>query len=199
MIILTYNGKSLNQRPENNYVNLSQLCATHGKKLNNWTPSKLGKSYLEALSARTQKSVLELIDTTVGGHGGSKTWGHLLAAIGVARWVSTEFGLWCNEHIKTLIETGTTTITDNAEIKSFLINIQEENRQLRQENQQIQQSIFQILDAIQKLQTLDTETTAKEIAQKAEEKLDEYHGKKALEFKRIRERNEINKYLRRNR
>ena len=43
------------------------------------------------------------------------------------------------------------------------------------------------------------ETSSEAIAQKAEEKLDEYHGKKALEFKRIRERNEINKYLRRNR
>lgn len=42
----------------------------------------------------------------IGGSAG--TWGHPLVAIEVARWISPAFGVWCNQHIKILLETGQT-------------------------------------------------------------------------------------------
>jgi hypothetical protein len=44
----------------------------------------------------------------IGGNAG--TWGHPLVAIEVARWISPQFGVWCNLHIKVLIETGSTSL-----------------------------------------------------------------------------------------
>lgn len=113
---LVYNGKSFNQRESDGYVNLGQLCATHGKKFSNWNRLNSSGEYLIALAeslAQNQSSDMssgELIISTIGGKDGSQTWGHPLVAIEVARWISPGFGVWCNQHIKTLIETGSTTI-----------------------------------------------------------------------------------------
>ncbi len=61
MTILTYQGKAFNQREVDGYVNLGQLCATHGKKLNDWNRLKSSKAYLEALSEDTGIPVSSLI------------------------------------------------------------------------------------------------------------------------------------------
>lgn len=103
---LVYNGKSFNQRESDGYVNLGQLCATHGKKQNDWGRLKFSNVYLEALSGATGIPVADLITV----QNGNATWGHPLVAIEVARWISPAFGVWCNQHVKTLIETGSTAI-----------------------------------------------------------------------------------------
>ena len=103
---LSYKGKSFNQRESDGYVNLGQLCATHGKKQNDWGRLKSSNVYLEALSEETGIPVTDLI---IVQHGNA-TWGHPLVAIEVARWINPKFGVWCNQHIKTLIETGSTAI-----------------------------------------------------------------------------------------
>ncbi|MGL4500172.1 MAG: KilA-N domain-containing protein, partial [Planktothrix sp.] len=113
---LTYNGQKINQRADG-YVNLGELCATHGKKYANWSRLDSSQAYLEALAETLTESEshiweankLVIPDTNaIGGYSG--TWGHPLVAIEVARWISPKFGVWCNIHIKTLIETGSTAI-----------------------------------------------------------------------------------------
>lgn len=119
MIDLSYNGKTFNQRESDGYVNLGQLCATHGKKFSEWKRLKSTPEYLRATAETlTQLGVsiptpenLVISDTnTIGGSAG--TWGHPLVAIEVARWISPSFGVWCNQHIKQLIETGITSIPE---------------------------------------------------------------------------------------
>lgn len=117
MINLSYNGKSFNQRESDSYVNLGQLCATHGKKFSNWNRLNGSGEYLQALAETLTESGAQIVTPenlviadvdAIGGNAG--TWGHPLVAIEVARWISPGFGVWCNQHIKTLIETGSTTI-----------------------------------------------------------------------------------------
>ena len=117
MINLSYNGKSFNQRENDGYVNLGQLCATHGKKFSNWIRLNSAEEYLSALAETLTQSGAhictpdELVISGTNAIGGnSGTWGHPLVAIEVARWISPSFGVWCNQHIKTLVETGSTTI-----------------------------------------------------------------------------------------
>ena len=51
--------------------------------------------------------ILDLIESKVGGdHAG--TWIHPKLAIKLGRWISVEFELWCDEHIRVLMETGQT-------------------------------------------------------------------------------------------
>ena len=106
MTKLKYNGQPINQRDGDGYVNLGQLCATHGKKLNDWQRLKGSNAYLKALSGATGIPVADLVQI----QNGNATFGHPLVAIEVSRWISPEFGVWCNTHIKTLIETGVTAI-----------------------------------------------------------------------------------------
>jgi len=117
MFTLTYNGKSFNQR-EDGYINLGELCATHGKQFYDWNRLKGSQEYLMALAETLAQSdtgicvtdglVISDFDNSGGKSG---TWGHPLVAIEVARWINPAFGVWCNMHIKTLIETGKTEVT----------------------------------------------------------------------------------------
>ena len=110
MINLSYKGKSFSQRENDGYVNLGQLCATHGKKQNDWKRLKSSNAYLEALSKKTGIPTTDLI---IVQHDNA-TWGHPLVAIDVACWINPKFGVWCSQHIKTLIETGSTTIASQS-------------------------------------------------------------------------------------
>jgi hypothetical protein len=118
MFNLTYKGKSFNQREEDSYVNVGQLCATHGKSFKDWKRNQSADDYIQALAETLTQSVGQIClpenlvanDTNfIGGFSG--TWAHPLVAIEVARWIDPAFGVWCNIHIKTLIESGTTSIT----------------------------------------------------------------------------------------
>lgn len=110
MFDLTYNGKTFNQRESDGYVNVGQLCATHGKQFQDWKRTNPAKEYLETLSAIKG---ITLIDLVVASRGNEGTWAHPLIAIEVARWISPAFGVWCNIHIKQLIESGATTLSDS--------------------------------------------------------------------------------------
>ena len=87
---LAYNGKSFSQRESDGYVNLGQLCATHGKKQADWGRLKSSNAYLEALSGFTGIPTTDLMTV----QNGNATWGHPLVAIEVARWISPAFGVW---------------------------------------------------------------------------------------------------------
>lgn len=109
MIDLSFNGKSFTQRSDG-YVNLGQLCATHGKKFHDWIRSKTAKAYLAAL-AESEPGIKNLIVSDIDASGGrSGTWGHPLVAIEVARWISPEFAVWCDGHIFSLLSSGNAAI-----------------------------------------------------------------------------------------
>lgn len=109
MIDLSFNGKTFTQRSDG-YVNLGQLCATHGKKFHDWSRSKNAKAYLAAL-AENEPGIKDLIITDTDAIGGKAgTWGHPLVAIEVARWISPEFAVWCDGHIFTLLSSGNAAI-----------------------------------------------------------------------------------------
>lgn len=120
MINLNYNGKSFNQRNDG-FVNLGQLCATHGKAFKDWSRLQGSVAYLEALAESLSGSdgqkipASKIIISDVDASGGKAgTWGHPLVAIEVARWISPAFGVWCNQHIKVLLENGSTSRENNA-------------------------------------------------------------------------------------
>jgi phage antirepressor YoqD-like protein len=113
MFDLTYNGKTFNQRESDGYVNVGQLCATHDKQFQDWRRTQQSKAYRQALSDSTGITLLDLVVTSQGNEG---SWAHPLVAIEVARWISPAFGVWCNMHIKQLIESGSTFISQPKEL-----------------------------------------------------------------------------------
>ncbi len=178
-------------RRKDGFINLTQMCKANGKRLDNYLRLKQTNEYIEVLSRSLtsegtgQNSVL---DTIQGGSPNEQgTWGHPTLAINLARWISAEFAVWCDQNIFTLIATGKseliqqpTQIALPPEVEAKLDTIQEENRI--------------IIAMLAKFGDVN-EVVAKAIADKTKEKLDAYHAKKSEQFKRIKEQNEIERFL----
>lgn len=107
-MILTYNDKEIQQRELDNYVNITQMAKANNVFVKDFIRSNLAKEYLKALqeSIGAKNALL-----TIQGFGSDKTtWAHPLVAIAFGQWISPQFHVWCNIHIKTLLETGKTEI-----------------------------------------------------------------------------------------
>lgn len=120
ILALNYNGSVIRQRRADNYVNLTELCQANGKKVADYLKLKTTKAYLEAVSTDMKICVSVLVQTYQGGNTRSQnnkvdqgTWAHPLIALHCAQWISPEFHLWCNKHIKVLMETGKTELEDD--------------------------------------------------------------------------------------
>jgi hypothetical protein len=140
MTILTYEGQTVEQRDSDQYVNLGSLCRTHGKKLKDWLKTTQSKDYLKALAETlTEQGGIIIppdglvVSTTNNIGGDASTWGHPLVAIEIARWLSPKFGVWCNIHIRTLVETGETHLTAS-DITDQLKALREEVQALKPAN-----------------------------------------------------------------
>ena len=104
MIALTYKGQIINQRADG-YVSATQMCQANGKRrVYDWRRRQETKDYIDAISTVTGIPVSELLISIKGGSPSEQgTWIHPKLAICLGRWVSVEFAVWCDEHIKTLI------------------------------------------------------------------------------------------------
>jgi hypothetical protein len=117
MTNLAYNGQVIEQRDSDNYVNLTQMCQAYGKRLNNWLRSNDTQAYIHVVAIETRIRASQLIEAKKGGDCFEQgSWGHPLIALHLAQWISPVFHLWCNQHIKTLMTEGATTIESNEHI-----------------------------------------------------------------------------------
>ena len=112
MSILTYNGKTITQRDTDNYVNATEMCQANNKKVNDWLRTKETQAYVDEISSVTGIPASQLITIKRGNSSdfSQGTWIHPKLAICLGRWISVSFSVWCDEHIRTLIATGQTSI-----------------------------------------------------------------------------------------
>ncbi len=101
---LVYNGNRIDQRADG-YVNGTQMAKANHTLVGNWLRLQSTTAYMEELSSVMQICITDLVVVIQGGSD-QCTWFHPLAAIAFAQWISPKFHVWCNMHIKTLIETG---------------------------------------------------------------------------------------------
>lgn len=116
LTVLEYNGQVIQQRGIDGYVNATQMCQANGKQIGDWLKTQDAKRYIDAISTVTNILASDLVkkikpDVNKGIGGG--TWIHPKLAIKLARWISVDFELWCDDHIKELIETGSTKISQH--------------------------------------------------------------------------------------
>jgi hypothetical protein len=110
-MILTYKDSEIQQRDQDGYVNLTQMAKANNVRVNNWLQLESSKAYIQALEADTGITASELLIINKGGIPSEQgTWAHPLVAIAFAQWISPAFHVWCNKHIKSLLETGTVSI-----------------------------------------------------------------------------------------
>jgi hypothetical protein len=109
--ILTFRDHQISQR-DDSFVNLTQMAKANSKRLNAYLQSSETQKYLKAAQESICHESCQLTEVvqTLGFGKNKATWGHPLVALHFAQWISPEFHVWCNRHIKTLIETGETSV-----------------------------------------------------------------------------------------
>lgn len=89
-------------------VNATEMAKPFGKKANDWLKTQQVKNYLNALSKSKIVDLDKLVQINVGGEN-SGTWIKEDVALEFARWLSPEFGIWCNDQIKEMFKRGVLT------------------------------------------------------------------------------------------
>jgi phage antirepressor YoqD-like protein len=153
---LVYNGQEINQRSDG-YVNATQMAKVNNFRLDHWFDNSSTQEYLKALVESIPPSLGDIVG--VSGFGNNKsTWMHPLAAIYLAQCISPEFHVWCNAHIKTLVESGTTSITpalpetDDDRMLMLAASVTKligEKRMLQAENEVLLVKVAQAKDAVE--------------------------------------------------
>lgn len=94
-------------------VNATEMARQYGKRTTDWVRLPSTKKFLVSLT-EVRKSHFAYIQSVKGGsNAGGETWMHEDVALEFARWLAPEFAIWCNDRIKELITTGSTSLTPN--------------------------------------------------------------------------------------
>jgi len=104
-MILEYQGNQFEQRDSDNYVNLTEMAKPFNRFVKDWLKTESAKAYLDAVSAVGNILLSDLLVQTKGGIPNQQgSWAHPLVAIAFAQWLNPQFHVWCNLHIKHIIE-----------------------------------------------------------------------------------------------
>ena len=123
-------------------VNATQMGKAFGKQPKDWLKNEQASRIIGCVSARRNILPSDLV-MVINGDGGG-TWMHEDVALPFAQWLSPEFYIWCNDHIKELLRTGSTSISLPVDyetaLEQLLLEVKE-NKRLALENQQQAQYI----------------------------------------------------------
>jgi len=148
--IFNYNGNNITFKTVNNtvMVNATEMAKGFDKRFPDWIRLKSTKEFLYVLSTIKNKNNSRRADLHDGiqyvsyeelkfvmsgakenhsliliSQGGQAqgTWMHEDVALEFARWLAPEFAIWCNDKIKELITTGTTSLYNNVNFGGFPI------------------------------------------------------------------------------
>lgn len=87
-------GRVVEQRRRDGYINATAMCATAGKLFNDYSRLKTTAAFFDKLADVTGIPVTELIQSVRGGDPAQQgTWVHPKVAIHLAQWLSPEFAV----------------------------------------------------------------------------------------------------------
>ena len=111
--IFQYNGSPVTfQKGDSVMVNATEMAKAFDKRPIDWLQNKQTEEFLNELSKVRKSTLADLVQVTRGGDNPG-TWMHEDVALEFARWLSPAFSIWCNDHIKELLTTGVTTVSDD--------------------------------------------------------------------------------------
>lgn len=87
------------QRASDGYINATELCRAAGKRWNDYFDPKRSQDFFEALSRKTGKPVLVLIQRVRSEEGIASTWIHPQIAIHLGQWLSADFAVQVSEWV----------------------------------------------------------------------------------------------------
>lgn len=114
-IVFKYGGENVTFCTKDGKVmlNATEMAKPFGDKKRPvfWLRTQQTKQYLNVLAGVRKCTPADLLTVMRGGNDFG-TWMHEDLALEFARWLSPAFGIWCNDKIKELIQTGTTSLSE---------------------------------------------------------------------------------------
>ena len=118
---------------KNVMINATEMAAYFDKQPVHWLNLGHVKDYIAKLSKLRNRSLADLVIVTRGG-ANPGTWMHKDLALEFARWLSPEFGIWCNDRILELIAHGATAlIPENLLNPDYIISVMTALKEEREE------------------------------------------------------------------
>lgn len=138
LTVFQYNGSPITFSNGNNVmVNATEMAKPFGKETKDWLKNQSTKDFIEELSNVRNLLFADLVQVKQGSpENGGGTWMHEDVAMEFARWLSPAFAIWCNDRIKELLTTGTTSISQlsRKDLALMIIQAEEEKERLMLEN-----------------------------------------------------------------
>lgn len=98
-----YKGITINQRPEDGYINLNEMAQATNKRVDNWLQNKSTQELIAEFnlepSFNSSKATALITDPTNAKYGGG-TWAHPDIAIQFAQWCSPPFALQVSRWVR---------------------------------------------------------------------------------------------------
>lgn len=145
-------------------VNATQMAKAFGKKPSDWLRTEQANRIINAVSA-SQKCEPNNLVVVINGGDDYGTWMHEDVALPFAQWLSPEFYIWCNDHIKELLTTGSTSLnlpTDYLSALKALVKSEEEKQTLALENKVMKPKADYFDGLVERKLLLNFRDTAKE-------------------------------------
>jgi hypothetical protein len=117
-------GYIIENREEDNYINVTNLCKAGGKEFKAWNRLERTKAFLQVLSSSVLIHTVELIKYNIGGNGERHTWVHPQVAINIAQWISPHFDVKVSSWVYEVMMTGKVDISNTKSYKQ----LQSENK-----------------------------------------------------------------------
>lgn len=166
--LLNYNGSKFPVKNENGilYFNATEMARAFGKKPIHWLRGGFADDFMSALVKVRNCTLTELVQVSKGGRNPC-TWMHEDVALEYSRWLSPEFGVWCNDRIKELMNHGITalpqTLDDLANNPDLIIQMATNLKKERAEKERYKQVAEELVET-----TLKQEEVIKLSAEKVE-------------------------------
>jgi hypothetical protein len=110
VVMGTFNGVDIHARPEDRYVDVTEMCQAHKRKWSRYAERKASKRFRRELSTALGISDSFLVREMHVGSGQPHTFAHRRIALHCAAWISGPFEQWVYEKIETLLTTGTVSL-----------------------------------------------------------------------------------------
>ena len=100
LISENYQGHKIDCRPEDGYLNATQMCKVGGKDMYEYKRSDATKTFIQTLQGEPGCFGLDLIQSRRGGSADQRgTWIHPRVATHLAMWISPKFGVFITDII----------------------------------------------------------------------------------------------------
>jgi hypothetical protein len=112
-------GYIIENREEDNYINVTNLCKAGKKQFKHWKELERTKAFLQVLSSSVVIPTVELIKYNIGGNGERHTWVHPQVAINIAQWISPHFDVKVSSWVYEVMMTGKVDISNTKSYKQL--------------------------------------------------------------------------------